>query len=368
MVSCKVLDMDLSSQCWVVRAGNGSEFFNHFLDNKLAAIGHFDDFINDTTLIDNSGFDDIVLKFYADAKKKELSQQVISANVNQVRKFIFEMNVGDIIFTIGDHHVVAGVITSEPYISEGVLTKHEEPLSPRDMSFKLRRNIEWGRLYPKDDIPMAIRRTFWANQTVFSASEHTKSIYHWLNSVFISGSTVYASSRINQKDDIHHYSVTQFSNALNKIEALAHIIEYRIANNQRIDDITLDEVKVCLNYLANENLLTLTTQQSFMSPGDYWTGFSSNSRQSIIAFTLAFCSLLNVEPAFSSEQDTEIALAMSGPVNSLVNQIKIENNIPFAEQKLELTLPFQNKKVVEKTEEIKKLKFPKVEDSDKGIR
>lgn len=368
MVDCKVIDMDLDSQCWVVRAGNGSEFFQHFIDNDLAAIGHFDEFINSETKIDEVGFENVVKDFYSDAKKKELSQQIISANVNQVRKFIFDMQVGNVIFTIGEHHVVAGIITSDAYVSEEYASKGDDPLTARDLSFKIRRNVAWGRLYPKEDIPAAVRRTFWANQTVFSASEHTQSIYHWLNTVFISGMTVYASSRINQKEHIHHYSVSQFSNTLNKLEALSNIIGDRLLNKQSLDDITLTEISECLNDLAGDNLLTLTTQQSFMSPGDYWTGFTGNSREAVIAFALAFCCLLGVKPEFAEASDMKIALKIEKPIEKLVSEIKVDNKIAIAEQKLELSFPYQNKKVVDKTEEIRKSRFPKVESSDKGIR
>ncbi|MGK6329202.1 hypothetical protein ACMGEE_19235 [Erwinia sp. DT-104] len=369
MAECTILDMDLNANCWVVRPGKDYEFYEHFLMGNIAAIGHFDDFISDEGPIDEDDFDLLVKKYYTSAAKEGLSRQIISANVNQVRKFLFHMQKGDLIFTIGSGTVVAGIITSDAFSSDDIVNNLKYGgTSERDLKFKIRRDVSWGQSYNRENIPEAVKRSFKANQTVFSAAEHLRSIYHWINTVFISEGTVYSSSRINQESDIHHYSVTKFAEVLNKIEALATIVEDDYKKNSSDEDISIEKIKSRLSHLASDDLLNLTTQQSFMSPGDYWTGFTGNTRVATIAFTIAVCELLNVHPTFAEESDILIAEQISGTVKEAVGKIKKEDDMSMVINKLELTMPPQNKKVVNIYNDIKNDDFPENENSQKGIR
>ncbi|HFQ9383849.1 hypothetical protein PTT65_21020 [Serratia ureilytica] len=368
MAECTILNMDLDANCWVVRPGRDYEYYEHFIYSKIAAIGHFDDFITKEGEISEDDFALLMREYYTDSAKKGLSQHTISANVNQVKKFLFSMEIGDLVFTIGSGTVVAGIITSNAYVSYDVVNPKIDDRERKDLNFKIRRDVMWGQSYNREVIPDAVKRSFKANQAVFSASEHLKSIYHWINTVFISDGTVYSSSRINQEEDIHHYSVTKFSEVLNKLEALATLVELNFENENLDSDISLDDIKNQLNALAIDDLLNLTTQQSFMSPGEYWTGFTGRTRVATIAFTLAICELLNVNPVFADEKDAHIAQVITAPVSTAVQKIKNDNNMDIVIGKLELEMPRQNKRVVEKYKNIKEQDFPDVEDSDKGTR
>lgn len=368
MSECVVLNMDLNANCWVVRPGRDYEFFEHFLDGKLAAIGHFDDFIIEDGAISKEDYESWRRKYYDDATKQGLTRQIISANVNQVKKFLFDMEIGDLIFTIGSGTVVAGIITSEAYSSDDVVEAEINEKISRDLKFKIRRDVAWGRYYNRENIPDAVKRSFKANQTVFSAAEHLRSIYHWINTIYISDGTVYSSSRINQEDNIHHYSVTKFAEVLNKLEALATIAELNYNKDTAGKEITLKDIKDQLSILANGDLLNLTTQQSFMSPGDYWTGFTGSTRVATIAFTIAICELLSVTPTFADKQDIEIAKTIETPVKSAVRELKNDNDMDIVVGKLGLEMPQQNKKVIETYKNINSANFPDVEDSEKGTR
>ncbi|MDU6414992.1 hypothetical protein [Mixta calida] len=368
MSECVVLNMDLDANCWVVRPGRDYEFFEHFLEGKLAAIGHFDDFIIEDGAISEEDYESWTRKYYIDAAKQGLTRQIISANVNQVRKFLFDMEIGDLIFTIGSGTVVAGIITSEAYSSDDIVEATINDKTSKDLKFKIRRDVAWGRSYNRDHIPDAVKRSFKANQTVFSAAEHLRSIYHWINTIYISNGTVYSSSRINQEDDIHHYSVTKFAEVLNKLEALATIAESNYINDKAEKEITLKDIKNQLSILANDDLLNLTTQQSFMSPGDYWTGFTGGTRVATIAFSIAICELLSVTPTFADQQDIEIAKIIENPVKSAVRKLKDDNDMDIVVGKLGLEMPQQNKKVIETYKHLNNDNFPDVEDSEKGTR
>ncbi|WES88940.1 hypothetical protein [Dickeya fangzhongdai] len=361
--------MDLNAACWVVRPGQSYAYYEEFLFGKVAAIGHLDDFISEETQITVENIKNIFKEVYINNANQGLTKHSIASNLSQVKKFLFEMSIGDLIFTIGEGFIVAGVITSDAYISEVPISigKNTAGSNKNDLNFKLRRNVEWGQSYPKERIPLAVRRSFTANQTVFSTAEHIKYIYHWLNVIFISNGTVYASSRINQNQDIHHYSVTKFSETLNYFEALSILIEENFYNKNLQDEIDVCNIINRLSSLAEEGSLNLTTQQLFMSPGDYWTGFSGGN-VAIVAFTIAICCLFNVKPVFANESENKIAEEIYTPVSTAVDKIRDENNMELVVGKLELAFPEQNRKVVSKSEELKKVKFPDVSKSEKGVR
>lgn len=370
MADCKILEMDLNAACWVVRPGQGYAHYNEFLYGKVAAIGHLDEYVTEDTELSIETVEEIFNKMYADGAKEGLSKQSIASNFSQAYKFLFDMNVGDLIFTIGGGSIVAGVITTEPYISEEPISLSDDiqAKNKNELNFKIRRGVDWGQAYNREKIPLAVRRSFLANQTVFSAAEHIKYIYHWLNVIFISDGVVYTSSKINQTDDIHHYSVTKYSETLNSLEALATLIEDQYLNGNIDEDISLKDISIRLRLLAENEELNLTTQQLFMSPGDYWTGFTGKTKVASIAFTIALCCLFNVKPVFASEEEQNLAEAIYLPVANAVGQIHKNNNMDLVVRKLDLAFPEQNKRVVNKTEEISKSKFPKVSQSDKGMR
>jgi len=303
-----ILELDPNGACWVVRPGKSYEYYEHFLSGNFVAIGHLDEYLDEKFLIEKLNFEKKANIYYKNRANEGDSKNKISANINQVRRFLFEMKVGDLIFTIGENRIISGVITSDAYIDEvdyaleDVYKTDETMKKNKEMPYKIRRSVQWGKSHSRDEIPLAVKKSFKANQAVFSASEHLKSIYHWLNAVFIIDGVVYSSAKINQTEDIHHYSVTQFADALNKIEALSTLIEDLYIDGE-IKNITLTMVENKLKDLALGDSLKLTTQQLFMSPGDYWTGFGSEKRVAILAFTIGVCSLFNIEPVFANEND-----------------------------------------------------------------
>ncbi|UOV18353.1 MULTISPECIES: hypothetical protein [Pantoea] len=367
MRSFSISKVDFDAGCWVVRPGKGYRYYEHFLIANVAAIGHFDEYLSSEMDLTIDNFEKIKNEYYKDQAKQGETANSIGAGINQVRKFIFDMEVGDLIFTIGPFGIVAGVIKSEAYVDEEplVFDIKSYPQITEELPFKLRRNISWGKSYPKSSMPLAIKMSFKANQTVFSASEHIRSIYHWLNTIFIADETVYTSARINQIDDIHHYSVTKFAETLNKIEALARLIE---DTDFEKNNINLDEIDSKLLELALDDDLHLTTQQAFMSPGDYWNGFNSKSKKSLVAFVLAICFLFDVSPVFADPEEAKIADQLHAPIKNVMDKMKAKNGIELVKEKLELELPEQNKKIIKDITTNHNIVFPKVRDSDSGVR
>lgn len=366
-----ILDLDPNGACWVVRPGKSYEYYKHFLNGTFVAIGHLDTYLDENFSINKNEFDKIANKYYKKRADEGDSKSKISANINQARRFLFDMKVGDLIFTIGENRIVSGVITSDAFIDEidyaieDIYKIDETIKKSTTMPYKIRRNVQWGKSHSRDDIPLAVKKSFKANQAVFSATEHLKSIYHWLNAVFIIDGVVYSSAKISQTEDIHHYSVTQFADALNKIEALSTLIEEHYLKGE-IKNITLSMVESKLKELAFDDSLKLTTQQLFMSPGDYWTGFGSENRVAIVAFTLGVCSLFGIQPVFANEHDEALAKQVEPSVSYIVNQVSNDNNMELAKENLKLDIPQQDVVVVKRLSQKKRI--PKVGDSENGVR
>lgn len=85
MAECIILNMDLNANCWVVRPGRDYEFFGHFLHGKVAAIGHFDDFITNDGPISEDDFESLMHEYYVDAAKKAILSRSLALTLTKLK-------------------------------------------------------------------------------------------------------------------------------------------------------------------------------------------------------------------------------------------------------------------------------------------
>lgn len=333
---------------WVVRAGSDGEFLEHFISNKCVAIGHLDnlefsDF--DLTSIESKIG---LLKKYTDLlkKNKDLKRRAIFANLNQVKRFITEIKKGDIVITLDAKRFVAGVVTSKPYHSDQKIILRSDdgkPYGP-ELTSKLRLNIDWAKPMIRREVPESVKSSLRASMTVFNVTEHWQSINHWLSVFFIKDNTAYFSIRIDQKDKIRHYDVAQFSYIISQVEAVSEILslnavdyENGFGSSNNIERFISDAYQSCTQY----NLFNLTTQQSFMSPGDYWGGISGSPIK-IVLFSLLISSLFGENLCFAEDSvHVELQRKYQPLVNELVSSIRAAQNFDSVKMGLVARIPSQ---------------------------
>jgi predicted Mrr-cat superfamily restriction endonuclease len=250
---------------WVVRA-DGGKYYQHFTHFDVIALGHLDEmqlqnteegyfFPESSTLIE--AFDNLPVTAETTSRQK-------SAHYSQAKSFIYEMDVGDWVLTIGPYLARFGRIISPPYLNKESLkiTVDRDKDRTFDCNFQLRRNVAWGPSISRANLPYGLLRSLRANQTLFNIDDHWEAIYHTLYAAFLAGNTLYLSARINSSENISNYDVTQVFSLLTEVEILGK----ELLNNNLTPE-NFDEV---VDRYAAENKITITTKAQFHSPGDIW--------------------------------------------------------------------------------------------------
>lgn len=336
---------------WVVRAGKEGVFGQHFEDNNIISIGHLDSMSTALTsqLTDDDKFTELVSRYKASLITAGKIQGSVTVSASQVTKFVKEIQIGDIVISMDKHNFIAGTVTSRPYISDIPIIVRDPVDGSQvghDLNYSLRRNIQWTKKQNKKSLPYGIQKSLKANQTVFSINEHWKAVNHWLNVIYFKDHSVFFSSRIEQSESINNFDVTQYAVALNQLEAYATLLAQHIDDGcttaLNTEDIE-ESIKNIYNLMCRERSFSLTTQQTFMSPGDYW-GELKGTRTKQILFTALFASLMNINVAFA-EEDQHIIQQLKPAIE--VGAVIVKNNVQFdfVQEGLKLRVPEPSDKV-----------------------
>jgi hypothetical protein len=301
----QVIDNDV--KYWVVRAGENAKYYEHFRHNGIVALGHIDELNVDEGIIREVRAADLTSAFTAlntpagqqeGAENNEVegseennaaeaddgvpSASQIGANVTQASRFINDIKVGDIIITVNKKRVSLGTVKSEAYIERSDLRffKADGNFHSRALKYKLRRKVEWEPAKLRATIPSPIKPSLSAHQTLFSISEANQELFtHWLYAVFQKNDKLYFSTKIDERDKISQFNVTEFQRAIQKIELLAE----QIANNTLVDSDDLSAIideQYRLSGMHGE--FTLTTKNSFLSPGNIWNEVGGGELKRVI--------------------------------------------------------------------------------------
>jgi predicted Mrr-cat superfamily restriction endonuclease len=338
----QVIDNDVNY--WVVRAGENAKYYEHFRHNGIVALGHIDELSVDEGIIREISAVDLTSAFTAintptDEEESETDEGVptasqIGANVTQAARFINEIKVGDIIITVNKKRVSLGTVKSEAYIERSDLRffKPDGNLHSRALKYKLRRKVEWEPAKLRASMPSPIKPSLSAHQTLFSISEANQELY----GVFQKNDKLYFSTKIDERDKISQFNVTEFQRAIQKIELLAE----QIANNNFVnsDDLNaiLDE-QYRLSGMHGE--FTLTTKNSFLSPGNIWNEVSGGElKQVIFAMILGVLFNQNVE----ASEDVVVTPSQVIAIEIAANNIK-DGDFEYLRESIKATLDSPNK-------------------------
>ncbi|GBO47689.1 MULTISPECIES: hypothetical protein [Pectobacterium] len=331
----KVESVNLNAKCWVVRPGTRYKFAKEFISDSFVAIGHLDGYLFGEKRSINSERDLVNISEIIDSDK-------FTRNVrSQVLNFISDMNVGDVIFTMTSSQIIPGVIKSEPYYDPNTIRIQQKD----GETFSVRRDVEWGSIIDRKDVPLTISRSFLAYQAVFSLGNYSTEVFHWLSSFFIDGDGYYSSLRIEQKGSINHHALKALSEVIDRIQVIALLAE----NNNLTEDISLEYLKEQMEVMYEEGRLTLTAQQMLMSPGDFWLGLNTKSKKSGVIFLLLMALIVGEvnNVSFASEDYKREVPAAQAIIEKHGDIIKEGINIEKMKAQLMLETKKQNNKFVE---------------------
>jgi predicted Mrr-cat superfamily restriction endonuclease len=319
----EILNLGTDRKYWVVRCGQGANYLEHFSQNEIVAIGHMD-----RVTVKNSGYvtpDDIdVIKGHLSdyqtsllAEDRETKAQS-SKRLSTIKAFICEIEVGDTILSPKENNILVGTVTSQPFIEGNALNSKNAngELSINKLSYSLRRCVKWEGFHFKKSLPWHLRESLGSSQAIFRLDHHKELLEHWLYSTFIDGKSLHFSTKIEQSTNISQFHVTEFQRTIQKIELLADLI---LQNKFNIESETFeDDLEDLYLKYGFESKFTLTTKQSFTSPGNIWSTVTcADPKKLAIVAMLLQTSYGNAAPLIDKDMQ--------------ISQIQIENTLKSAE-------------------------------------
>ncbi len=356
----ELYEIDKNRKYWVIRSGKGGQYFNHFRKSNVTAIGHADSYIPPEYLenLDENGckylskqeYKIIITNHLDIASKNKAIKKGQASNINgQIRRFLSDISVDDIVVTITPDFVMAGRILSEPYIcTEPMKIKKggidEEFLS--ECKYSLRRNVIWTEKYQRETIPYILENSFRNVSTVFEVSSPNKVsiLNHWLSPAHICGDTLHLSSRIEAQNSIGNRSMTQFSSILDKLELLSHNITIRLDNDEKINPADYS------SYITNseEYEYLLTTQQAFMSPGDHFIQLSSKKLQ-LQVYAILFAALFGTNLVLADDHKDNINTQTHSSLLAIAEKVRETEDFGKIQKDLNLQLRKHGNQILDPT-------------------
>ncbi len=281
----EIVERPTNQRYWVVRA-SGGDFVKHFRQEGIVAIGHIDD-LN----ISESGSEPFFPELDPLKKSIESLESAINdgsskhrayARFNQVKTFIADISVGDLVVTADHKRLSIGRVIGHPFIAHTPIRyfydKERKKFS--EMPFQLRRFVKWGPVMARETLPTAMKRSISARQTVFNIDSHWASIYHLLYPLFSYRDNIYLSAHIRQSDEINAFSVSQVFRVLTELEIIARSYETLLKNPQ------INFERLFNDFRQSEDFKLKTTAE-FMSPGSVWSRLGLNDKQGKILLLVA---------------------------------------------------------------------------------
>ena len=281
-MSMEIYNVPEGRRYWVVRA-NSCAYYRHFIEHGLIAIGHLDEidlksdkdkpFIPDANALNSE-----ITSYH---KSIETPGRSVSIGIGQINRFIYGIDVGDWVITIGSRNIHFGRVTGKPRLHKNILKviKDKKKQTTIDMKYYLRRKVEWGPTLKRATLPFGLRNSLNARQTVFNLDRHCDTIYHTLYPFFIKKDRLHVSARINTKNKIKNYAMTSLFNILNEIEVIA---------KESDNGITPENFKKRFEQYIEDDKITITTKAEFHSPGDIWNTIAIMGGPECLHFVSAY--------------------------------------------------------------------------------
>lgn len=345
----EVYERPNNQRYWVVRA-QGGDYIDHFRQAGTVAIGHLDKlspphthpqpyFPSMSPLLSQIGG-------LERRTREEGWKARAQRRYGQIKVFIAEMSIGDLVVSIDSGYLMVGRIVGHPRIDNNPVRviRDEETGDFTEMPFSLRRPVKWGPKIRRKHLPAAMKKSISARQTVFNIDSYWATLYHMLYPIFTSEGKIFFSTRINQSDAISNYSVSQLFSILTDLEVLTRSLEITEIPEQISFQRLFDKI-------LREDGFKLATTAEFMSPGSVWSylGVDDDTGRKIILGSLLFGAIFGVKIG-PIEVDGVIHKELREKIVDQFVQRLEYHNAESVKERLELTLPEFNTEPLEDDE------------------
>jgi restriction system protein len=147
------------AEMWMVRAGEGAFLIEEFLKNNYVAVGWIE-MADLTKAKTKEGLELVYDKSYKDEKPGERR-----AGLNQISKFVFDINIGDWVVTynpeLRKYHI--GTIKSDYYFAQDGTAEYRH-----------QRKVDWQYAVDRDALAVPTKNSLGAIMTLFSVPDHAQ--------------------------------------------------------------------------------------------------------------------------------------------------------------------------------------------------
>ncbi|MDK7476036.1 hypothetical protein OWP15_25595 [Bacillus paranthracis] len=223
-----VVQIDEKRNYWLVRTQSG-EYYDEFYFDSFIAIG-WDEFNNMTLFRD--GDKSIIVK---EIEKQYPDNKQPGLVYNQICRFLFEMEVGDVVM-IPSHnstHITFGIIETHPYVEKISDTNIEEGVCP----FGKRRKVRWIKTIKRTELDPYLYRMMQSHHTINNANDYADVIDRTLHSFYYKNGTAHLVVAVDKKDEV---AALDLINGINNILELVPLIENPLNPNDEFKKEDID--------------------------------------------------------------------------------------------------------------------------------
>lgn len=214
---------------WLIRTDAG-EYYDEFYHDNFVSIGwdelnqySKEDLYNDVLM------DEVVQKAYGEKVKQPWRVY------KQLRRFVHEIAVGDIVIIPSKSHVSFGEVKSEVEYFEVSESKLAAGLCP----FQKRRKVEWIKTVRREELDPYLYRLLNSHFTVTNANEYSSYIDRTLHSFYVKGDKAHLVLQVTTHEEIYAKDLLKLINGtLNLAD---------VYNELSSDNVDTNDVEIKLN-------------------------------------------------------------------------------------------------------------------------
>lgn len=195
-----VVDYITNRKYWFVRT-NGGEYYDEYLRKGFIAVGF--NWIIDASLIKQAEKDNVSKralyeKIKVEAAEDNGKQVKPGLVINQIKRFLLEMNPGDIVLIPSENsqYIAFGEITSDTYII------NESELQENCCPFIKRREVKWIKTLSRDSLDPYLFKAIYSHHVITDVSDSSSFINRSLSSMYIAGDSAHITFRVSTQEAV----------------------------------------------------------------------------------------------------------------------------------------------------------------------
>lgn len=223
-----VIDEISERKYWFVRT-NGGNYYNEYFNEGFIAVGF--NFITDQSPIIRAEEDSVYkivlqekIKFEVESASTEDKQIKPGLIINQLKRFLVEMSVGDIVLIPSENsqYISFGQIVSDTYLID------ESELAEEGCPFIKRRSIKWLKTLKKERLDPYLYKAIMSHHVITDVSDSATFINRSLSDLYIQNDKAHITLRVRTRNPIQLSDISVLIHSFEEIATAANFSQEEI--------------------------------------------------------------------------------------------------------------------------------------------